>query len=292
MAAQFDLTSTLMGDIVDALETQGQHFAVDGTGGLVAIGDGECAIECATLPKWGNAEGYAMREEFVKCLHAPFAREALQEALHTGRGAFRAFKDALASYPQVERLWHRYKRQQMESYVWAWYDSLCDEWGLEHLERLDDEDASTRDDLLCEDFVFSTFDTPRDGKEAAAAMAKGLSQSTPSNVAAAMASRWLKQCMTENAADAGGEMCRTLDGTFAGCVTTVRDGEHGVVFVTGIFVTEEWRGLGIARALMEKVLSLGGGYFVASLPVTSGALEGLFKQACFEKGAAGYMAAA
>lgn len=289
---KFDLTPALMDDILDALETQGKRFCVTEAGGIESVdADAEERGEKSGvfLPQWGSERGYEIREEFVKHLHAPAACVALQEALHTGRGAFRAFKDTLKAYPQVERLWHRYKRQRLSSYVWNWYDGLCDEWGIPPLAHADGFEAEEESLLLHEDFIFDRFDIDRDMDGAEKMMLKCLCEGRgerADDVAKAIVARWHSQLEArhKDGRDEDAIICRTIDGAQAGCVTGERDRVNRVVFVTGIAVAEEWRGLGIASALMDDFMAVHRGeHFTAVLPVTGDALEGLLKKSGFMK---------
>lgn len=312
MSVPFELTKSLLDDILEAMDNRNERFVVAvGEGGTASVArwlsdaegvlskplvaEGEPPSECYPLPEWTSDAGYALRCDFVRRLHAPIAADVLDEALHSGRGAFRAFKDAIRSYPQVERLWHRYKRQQMADCVWTWYDALCDEWGLEHLARtLDDEDGKTSD-LLREDFDFAPFGAS-DRADVERAITVALQEtSLPREAAAALVSRYHRQM----ASGAQGVAVRTVDGDFAGCITWEADSGNdlapagtsqdrgagcGVIFLTSIVVVKEWRGLGIASTLLEECTNdCGEGYVVCALPVTCDALDALMQKAMFQR---------
>lgn len=305
----FALAPCLLDDILEALETQGKVYEVCGSS-LREINDSIINSDAYPLPEWGSDKGYALREEFVRRLHAPVAADALQEALHSGRGAFRAFKDAIKMYPQVQRLWHRYKRQRMKDYVYAWYDGLCDEWGLERMERIADDDSGMASDLLKEDFEFVQF-SAEDGDEAANAISAALAEADEAmqddvslmdngaednllalrcHAARAVAARW-QRSVDASGGNAFGAVCRTVDGAFAGFITWEEDSAHQAVFLTGLAVVKEWRGLGIASALLEECLTRIKGNHCATkarwcviwaLPIASVALEALMQKAGFE----------
>lgn len=284
----FDLTQPLLDEVIDALETQGEPFEVKGY----------------PLPKWGSAEGYALRGEFVSRLTSPLPKAALQEALHTGRGAFRAFKDVLKAYPLAQKAWHRYKKQRMASYVWQWYDALCDDWGLEHLSRVTDEDSG---DLLKEDFVFEMLEAKAlqngegealRGWQAVERMVKTAcetAQGMPKEVGSSFAKRWQKNSELEAASgEASGIVCKLpscLDeggkenDEAVGCVTwTAGD----AVFLTSLYVAAEWRLLGIGGQLLNRAIEENSGKKVVSaLPFMDGAAEALLKKALFERSECG-----
>lgn len=302
----FALTPALLDKILEALETQGKVFAVDASSSSLVEVTGGDPFPPYPLPEWGSDRGYALREDFVHRLHAPIAADELDAALHSGRGAFRAFKDAIKSFPQVERVWHRYKRQQMASYVWVWYDELCDEWGQEHLSHTEDDALSTKD-LLKEDFSFAPL-AGRDMADVKSAIIEAAAEtSLPSAVGLSVVSMWRRR-QEDNAGAASiffddesrplhtaGVVCRTIDGEYAGGLTWEESSARQSAVVTSIAVARQWRGLGIASALLEECFArlasdwdkedkesgnrLGAGrYVIFALPITSGALEALMQK--------------
>lgn len=293
----FDLTQALTDEIVDALETQGKQFEVNGY----------------PLPQWGSEEGFALREEFVRRLDFAAAKEAARSALHSGRGAFRTFKDTLKAYPAAERAWHRYKRRRMAEYVRQWYDGLCEEWGLEHLAR---GEENGENELLEEDFVFEDIEIANNAFEelaeiafhsvreiASVATKEGRNRNDEElcyenarngeSVAAvweALAKRWRVQCEADK--DAGTLsliVCRSNDGIGIGGAAWTADKDRGAAFLVCLYVAQEWRLLGIGNRLLnaaiEKVKVAGCSCIISQLPVMDEAAEALLKKMMFEKSA-------
>ncbi|MDR2730070.1 MAG: GNAT family N-acetyltransferase, partial [Treponema sp.] len=57
------------------------------------------------LPQWGPKDGYRLMEKFTAGLNNPVARQELTAALNKNKGVFRAFRDVLEQYPEVEKIW-------------------------------------------------------------------------------------------------------------------------------------------------------------------------------------------
>jgi ribosomal protein S18 acetylase RimI-like enzyme len=85
------------------------------------------------IPEWSSVHGFQLMEKFVTSLRNPLFREILREALSSGRGVFRKFKDALKQRPEIERLWFNFKDKEMKRVVYRWYNQLREAWGLEQI---------------------------------------------------------------------------------------------------------------------------------------------------------------
>jgi len=106
------------------------------------------------LPGWSPKDGYRLMEKFTASLNNPVARQELTTALNQNKGVFRAFRDVLEHYPEIEKIWFKYKEQKLRSQIIAWYNSLREEWGLEPV-GVEPEDTSS---LVLEDFIFKEND--------------------------------------------------------------------------------------------------------------------------------------
>jgi len=102
------------------------------------------------LPEWSPKDGYRLMEKFTAGLNNPVARQELTAALNQNKGVFRAFRDVLVQYPEIEKMWLKYKEQKIRSQIIAWYNALREEWGLEPV-GVEPEDTSS---LVLEDFIF------------------------------------------------------------------------------------------------------------------------------------------
>ncbi|MDR1596648.1 MAG: UPF0158 family protein, partial [Treponema sp.] len=155
---QFELTETLIDDIIFTMENQEWVSYMDTVEGFVV---GEDTLEFGELdndtenryiglPDWDSSDGYNLMERFAAGLKNTVIRTRLSAALNRGKGVFRAFRDILAGHPEAEKLWYAYKNKEMKREVIRWYNALREGWGLE---RIGEEPEETGD-LVQEDFLF------------------------------------------------------------------------------------------------------------------------------------------
>lgn len=253
----FELNDVLKNAIVNALENQEKTFFVDARLGTVVENDGSFCSDDERfyeLPEWDSASGFSLMEEFVNDLHSPFARNDLQAALRSGKGVFRGFKDVLKSYPLVECRWHFFKNRRLSMYVHEWYNSLREMWGLEKMDCQTEELS----DLLGEDFIFREYNSAQDRISVLRCIdssAKEFEEGWSAECAAAIQFFWREQF--EKNANLSGFVCCSLDDEFVGCAVFSPCPENSTkaVFLAGLFVEKEYRGLGIAAELFEMALS-------------------------------------
>jgi GNAT superfamily N-acetyltransferase len=250
---QFDLTEALIDDILFSMEDQNGEFLLDTQGGMIVLSDeipdglDEKEDRYIRLPEWDSASGYQLMEHFTAALRNPVARNELNTALNRGRGVFRAFKDILSCYPEIEKRWFAYKEREMKRDIIRWYNGLREEWGLE---KIGTEPEET-EDLVLEDFRFREADPmdaqaaenlhricreeylkyARENNPAAEVFLAGLSWSFPGDLALV--------------AETGG-------GDFAGYVAAA--GDNPVLRVFALEVKPEYRGLGVGETLMTHFL--------------------------------------
>ena len=160
----FPLTEQFVSQIIFAMEDQRHRFVVDRASGEVfrdddlepgaarerraapgqpqeAGGDEPAALDgveggnaqFVPIPTWGPAEGFRLRERFVLKLRNPIFAEMLREALSSGQGVFRRFKEILRKNHEIERLWFSFKDKEMRQVVEQWYESERELAGLERL---------------------------------------------------------------------------------------------------------------------------------------------------------------
>ena len=160
----FPLTEEFVSQIRFAMEDQRHRFVVDRASGevfredepepgaarerraapgqpLEAGGDEPAALDgveggsaqFVPIPTWGPAEGFHLMERFVLKLRNPIFAEMLREALSSGQGVFRRFKEILRKNLESERLWYSYNDKEMRRVVEQWYESERELAGLERL---------------------------------------------------------------------------------------------------------------------------------------------------------------
>ncbi len=254
----FNLTESLLDEIITALENQEQQFLVDAAQNALIEkseglkGDNDFFYE---LPEWDSASGFKLREDFVANLNSPLAHEALQEVLHSGRGVFRNFRNVLKDYPEVEKRWHIYKNNKMMCYINNWYNNLREVWGLEKLDYVPESD----DALVHDDFSFTAY-SQEDKKELMLQMNAAFRESNENlspELSQAIYNIWLEQFESAESKDQLGFICRSFSNDFAGCITfsQLSKKQEKVMVLTSLFVPEAFRGLGIGTELINMCLS-------------------------------------
>lgn len=306
----FSLTETLRDQILFAMEDQNCLSCVDAKDGRVAVvssSDGAMEIEVDgeidideenyySLPEWDSSDGFEMMENFTAGLHSPQAHDQLRRCLANRRGVFRNFKDIIRSYPEVEKKWFAFKDKTMQGRITEWYNDLCESWGLEHLEQdfLDDTE-----NLVCDDFEFTVYDSVKDKESVDRAgcmwadeLKANYSGETGAAVAA-MAETYRNNPLFESKK---GFVCRTNEGEFAGYVLTCvfTSSAKKTAALTDLFVIQNYRGLGIGRELIQKCLeelkNCGIQRVILFNSVIPSSMESLLSQFSFEKTDFGYLA--
>ena len=293
----FILTEQLTDSIISAMENQEVVFAVDAAAGqLVNINENHLKIDeeyYYRLPEWKPADGFSIREDFVKNLHAPLAHDELQNVLHSGRGVFKNFRNVLKSYPDIDKRWHLFKHRIMSVRINEWYNSLREIWGLEKLDQLLDSD----DDLVHDDFSFIEYNSSEYKKIILSNITASVcdDDKLPSEVNSAIYKLWRNQFENDNSADQAGYVCYSLSEEFAGCITAsqmIMKQEQTVV-ITSLFVPEQYRGLGIGTELIamciNSIRNLGKKWVLLPNTIAPEILQPLLVRSGFEKINSGYL---
>ena len=256
---QFELTDSLIDDIISAMENQDVEYAVDAAEGQLVISDSDGHIpdddQYYSLPEWGPSDGFELREDFVNNLHSPLAREELQSAMHSGRGVFKNFRNVLKSYPEVDKRWHIYKHRFMSARINEWYNSLREIWGLEKLDQLPESDET----LVHDDFSFKVYDSEADKKTILLNITAGAceDETLPPDVNGAFYGLWRTQFEGARIENQTGYICSSISDEFAGCITAspLLQNQEKIVMITSLFVPEQFRGLGIGTELIDMCIS-------------------------------------
>lgn len=252
----FDLTESIKDSILNAMDDQTSDLVFDSKSRSVVESDQNTTNneQYIDLPKWTSADGFKIRQDFVSCLHAPLAKDELQQILHSGRGVFRNFKSCLKQYPEIEKKWHLFKRRKMLLKVNEWYNALRELWGLEALEA-EPEDF---EDLVQNDFIFRGYDSAKD-KESVLQYANVEEVYIDENleeVSAAIKFLWERQFLSQDSDF--GLVSKTFSDDFAGCITfqACTSSSTKAVVLSAFFVLKNFRGLGIGRMLLSQSLEL------------------------------------
>lgn len=297
-----ELTEVLIRSIIYAMENQEETQVLDtATGVMVALESlpREERPDPADVeldpggrfqppPPWGSAEGYRLMEQFLLELHNPVARQTLEEILHSGQRVFRRFKDTLREYPDVEKRYHRFKYLHMRTVVIQWYNTLRELNGLDAREIGADEEL---DGLVLSDVTIRLMErcpaqliTEWDEQAYLEAHAR-LPDALRRHLYRRRRKRYLPppsdpSSVIYGAWDPRDELC--------GFVWAVRErmaGSEAMLEFHQLTVRPEYRGLGIARTLLETCLrdarAEGIHIFIARLPGMGPAAVALMRDTGF-----------
>ena len=249
----FPLSEQLVSGIVNALENQQRRFLVDAEAQRLVDAEGVIQDENRFygLPKWNSAAGFALRMDFVEKLRSERAKNELRRVLHSGRGVFKSFKNILREFPEAEKLWHRHKNAAMRRIIGDWYSTLCDVWGLERLElEIEDYGEHVYDDFSFSEYALSDF------QDVSRCFFYEKSEVASDFINGALIELW-KQHFQSAHVDGTGFVCRSAAGDFAGFITAspIFEHEFQAFVLTGLYVSEQFRGLGIGTELVSLCLS-------------------------------------
>lgn len=299
----FELTESIIDDIIFSMEDQNAEFAFDAINAKVVPLDSLEESESDDLeenenfyplPGWDSDSGFEIMQKFAGNVRIPKVRDELQQVLANGRGVFRNFKKVLKQYPHIEKRFHTFKKSEMRSVVVEWYNSLRESWGLEKL----NQDFEEYNELVQEDFEFHPYNHQKDNDcilTEAANIAEEIKSEIGGNGGKAIAHFWLRKFNYETPAGVDGIVCRTLSDEFAGCFlfSKCESFAEKVVALTAVFVNQNYRGLGITRELFSRGISYlkrcGIQSFIIVDSVIPDYLEPLLARCGFEKKGSAYM---
>ncbi len=290
----FVLSRELVEQIVFAMENQDCEYVLDVQTMQIEPADDEQVDDpqrYVPLPVWESVDGYNLMERFTGTLNNPIYRDRLGAILSSGRGVFRNFKNALKERPDIERLWLRFKDREMQNLVVEWYNDACEFLGL------DPEEPQWRetDDLVLSDFVMQRYVGPLpDGiaeyaRERAQAVAGELFAEQPADYRDFLAARLLHGVPAVESSDTLACVAEGPEGRRAGLVCARHhrlDGGRQVAVVGLLTVEPEFRGLGVAKALLHAYLnharSAGVSRVVVTLPGSADVMRGSLEVMGFE----------
>lgn len=261
----FELSDSLKTALLNALENQEKSFVIDAEKGTLIESDSQEVQSCVdedkiySIPEWTSEDGFRLRQDFAESVHSPLVHDELMEVLHSGRGVFRNFRNVLKTYPEADKLWHRYKNRKLLEFISDWYNSLRDVWGLEKLDQMPESDET----LVHDDFTFEKYDPAfnEEIQQNLRSILNGSNNDLPADVCSALQKLWQNRfeedCENQNSNPTEGFICRSLSDDFAGCILVkpVCDDRKNVIFITNFFVSERFRGLGIGTELISMCVS-------------------------------------
>ncbi len=250
---KFDLTKELIDQIIYGMEDQEHDYYVDLRRlELVAEHEIEEPDEdrYVLIPEWRPVDGYNLMERFLQQLRNPIYRERLREILASGRRVFRRFKDTVKEQPEIERMWYSFKDREMHRMVYEWYNDLREVWGLDPVEPVYHE----TEDLVRSDFEVKQVDPAEFGELLEldrAAFFEMIPEASPEYVELLYHRR---RAGLAAPTDPDSRVLRafTAGGDPAGFLWAVEYPEVGLAVVAQLRIEPEFRGLGVARVLLER----------------------------------------
>jgi len=248
---QFELNSALIDEILFFMEDKDGYFLLDTEEKIVINPDLNEADEetdadrYINLPEWTSSDGFRLMEHFTANLRNALVREELSAALNSRHGVFRAYKNVLSQYPEIEKRWYDYKDSEMKHEVISWYNSLRESWGLEQIGEEPEETGS----LIHEDFQI------RKGASGDIFLVKELHSLCVDELKKTIPVHESIICNLTFPGDIS-FVAETADGEFAGFLCAISSGLESEKFlqISAIVVKPEYRGLGIGKALVEHLL--------------------------------------
>lgn len=300
---KFDLTGSLIDDIIFAMEDQNGEFCVDADSLSLIPCNSEFEDEFEvdeenyySIPDWSSDDGFELMQSFTESLRSPEAKSRLRRAVTAGRGVFRKFKQVLSDYPEVEKLWFAYKNKMMGERISEWYNSLREFWGLEKLESCAFSFEET-DDLVESDFQFLEYSSSedRDDVDSGCALVAGRFGILDEDLASVFRGISENQKRLFDSEEKRGFVCRSVSGEFAGCIlySSGMSSTKKNFLISEFFVEQKYLGLGIGRTLMDKCLhgleALGAENLILFNIYADEALVSLLENTGFEKIGTGFV---
>ena len=265
----FELRETLIRQIIFAMENQKVRYLVDVDKGVLIREDLVPAEErpddhtdpegrYQDIPGWKSADGFFLMEQFVGEIHDPVLRERLQTILVSGSRVFRRFKDTVGEVPDVQRRYYRYKYMAMRDVVVDWYNGLRELMGLEVLELGADEELQ---DLLLSDITVRVPDAVplRLVQELDRTAWYEMHDSTPKVLVDYLYEERLQRIPGPDSSAATVVGAYSPVDELVGFVWMHRTGIGGgytLTTVNQLYVQPEYRGMGIAAALLDHVRNI------------------------------------
>jgi ribosomal protein S18 acetylase RimI-like enzyme len=242
----FELTEALIDNMLFCMENQQEIFLWDlqersvvNRSHLIFFEKDAFQNRYLPLPQWNSSNGFRLMERFAARLKNSTVQHELTAALDQGRGVFRAFKDVLNRYPEIENRWFVFKDREMKQEIIKWYNVLRDEWGME---RIGGEPEET-DDLVLEDFIFRVPD-PADRPAVEAAHRRLFKDR--------LEKRQIPVDLQETPEGEPALIAETSGGDFAGFISVIRTAE--TLHICALEVKPEFQGLGVGEALCSRFL--------------------------------------
>ncbi|MFP4363373.1 MAG: UPF0158 family protein [Spirochaetia bacterium] len=255
---EFEISPEIIDQIIFGMENQEGIFYLDTRTLQLVTKDAAWKDDMQRylrIPEWRSVDGFNLMEQFVASLRNPIVREELRQALSSGKGVFRNFKDVLRSYPSVEKLWYIFKDRSMRRKVIEWYNSQMEAQGLERI----GPEPEDNEQLLLSDFTIK-YDSEDYLEQCKALDWEGFLEmftDLPKDEIEYLYSISRKGCSLESE----GSLlihAEAMDSGLAGFLwadeTELSSGTR-MSRLLQLYVVPQYRGLGIGRLLLERYCS-------------------------------------
>lgn len=255
-----ELSQELMDQIVFGMENQQESFCFDTVEQALVpkeeIDEEADGTRFVSLPEWNSVMGFQLMERFVVSLRNPLYRDVLRESLASGRGVFRRFKNALKDRPDIERLWFRFKEREMRKLVTDWFNDYREAIGLDRI-AFDEEETM---ELVLSDFsIYRPDSLDEELSELLRAFDRAAFGESYPDEPPSLVDLFHSRARRGRRIDAASViLAETPEGELAGflwChVEATSDGLR-IGWICQLAVVEAYRGLGIARTLLNTLLN-------------------------------------
>lgn len=285
---QFELTEEIVNQLIFSMENQNDRCVFDSLEKKPVELDGINQTDTDRyyrLPVWDSMQGFKVMECFVSELHNLQLVKELRAVLFAGKGVFRAFKDVLKTHPEAEQLWFSFKQKAMKQEIVLWYNALRDCWGLE---RIGCEPEET-DELVGGDFVFRVYNEADSAQVLQTILQNVRSELTDSYGAqtAEVLLRMQSMPYTSFECKIGANFAaETLAGECAGYISVVFFSAEAknTAAITAFYVFPQWRGLGIGKELLMRMVENLREQHVCTLCVPGTYIPDFFERFMFRSG--------
>lgn len=258
----FILDSSKLNEILYSMENQNKESYIEIKSGIIHYCEKGKKLdldqEIYPLPLWRPIEGFRIMNDFVFQLKNPIVKEELKQVLNSGHGVFRKFKNVLKSNSEIEKLWFSFKKSEMKIHVINWYNQVREYVGLELFSENDFEDEQ---DLLGFDFTIEKGNVD-DFPFIAEGDKKGFTElysHYPSDVIDDLYDQKRDQILNETIFDSDfiyiAKAPTGEDVGFAWATGFTLGDKFIVMELLQLYVIPEYRGLGIGKLLLNKILS-------------------------------------
>jgi GNAT superfamily N-acetyltransferase len=269
---EFPLSDELIGQIIFAMEDQHHCYHINRQTGELHRAEEPAPAEAGfreervlppeyvPIPEWRPIHGFHLMEKFVAKLRNPVLREQLKEALGSGRGVFRKFKDILKGSREIEHLWFTFKEREMRQVVWAWYNEQRELAGLEKISHEPQVEAEEAEELLGSDF--SIVEGGKEHLEAALKLDRGAVTALYPEVEPGRLEVFYEQRLEQLGSPLGDRsfllVAETAERDFAGFVWALEESDPLTetlhLKVVQLAVVKHYRGMGLGSLLLKRLV--------------------------------------